>query len=491
MVDQDLTQLTETTELDDGDLAYVVRDPSGTPVDRKVTVANLRGEGGGGSDTGNVLGGSATANEDVAVGDTASAAGWADNGALAGGPGADATGHSSVALGKNAVTDGNATVAVGRNSGATSVNAAAVGVDSSADGDSAVAVGDTASASSARDVAVGHDTVASGQASVAVGNAASAAGTSGTAVGDGTSAGGTRSTAIGSGATANSNSATAIGDGASADVHAIALGFDASATGSRSAAIGRNASATNDDEGVLGVDDATFGPSDWKVPGDFTVDGSKNFEIPHPDGSGRRIQHAAYEGPVRGGLIYEGTIEAVDGEVRAELPDYLPSIGRGVRCQATPETLALVAARYDDTTNELIVEADRDVTVHWMVTAERDDPEVQGVLAGVRPEGWRLRGQSARLTATIEHDDGAVETVVYLNPDGIEPTERIDDHIERITVENVREWTAPSGAHDAWNIGQWAEHGGLLWRSKIDGNTTEPGSDDRWWEAPEAANLDS
>ena len=42
MVDQDLTQLTETTELDDGDLAYVVRDPSGTAVDRKVTVGTMR-----------------------------------------------------------------------------------------------------------------------------------------------------------------------------------------------------------------------------------------------------------------------------------------------------------------------------------------------------------------------------------------------------------------------------------------------------------------
>ena len=42
MVDQNLTELTETTELDDGDLAYVVRDPLGTAVDRKVTVVNLK-----------------------------------------------------------------------------------------------------------------------------------------------------------------------------------------------------------------------------------------------------------------------------------------------------------------------------------------------------------------------------------------------------------------------------------------------------------------
>ena len=44
MADQNLTQLTATTELADGDLAYVVRDPSGTAVDRSITVASFKGE---------------------------------------------------------------------------------------------------------------------------------------------------------------------------------------------------------------------------------------------------------------------------------------------------------------------------------------------------------------------------------------------------------------------------------------------------------------
>ena len=46
-------------------------------------------------------------------------------------------------------------------------------------------------------------------------------------------------------------------------------------------------------------------------------------------------------------------------------------------------------------------------------------------------------------------------------------------------------WAPPTGAHDAYNKGDVVSHKGTLWRSKIDGNTTEPGTDDRWWEVYE------
>lgn len=44
-------------------------------------------------------------------------------------------------------------------------------------------------------------------------------------------------------------------------------------------------------------------------------------------------------------------------------------------------------------------------------------------------------------------------------------------------------WSQPTGAHDAYNTGDIVSHQGRPWWSKIDGNTTEPGTDDRWWEA--------
>lgn len=42
-------------------------------------------------------------------------------------------------------------------------------------------------------------------------------------------------------------------------------------------------------------------------------------------------------------------------------------------------------------------------------------------------------------------------------------------------------WSPPTGAQDAYNAGDVVFHDGQLWQSKIDGNTTEPGTDDRWW----------
>ena len=43
-------------------------------------------------------------------------------------------------------------------------------------------------------------------------------------------------------------------------------------------------------------------------------------------------------------------------------------------------------------------------------------------------------------------------------------------------------WVMPTGGHDAPNIGDERRHSDTCWRSLIDGNTTEPGSDPRWWE---------
>ena len=42
-------------------------------------------------------------------------------------------------------------------------------------------------------------------------------------------------------------------------------------------------------------------------------------------------------------------------------------------------------------------------------------------------------------------------------------------------------WSAPTGAHDAYNIGDVVNHNGVLYESLIAGNCTVPGSDDRYW----------
>ncbi len=42
-------------------------------------------------------------------------------------------------------------------------------------------------------------------------------------------------------------------------------------------------------------------------------------------------------------------------------------------------------------------------------------------------------------------------------------------------------WSQPTGAHDAYNKGDVVDRGGVLYESLIDGNTTVPGSDERYW----------
>lgn len=42
-------------------------------------------------------------------------------------------------------------------------------------------------------------------------------------------------------------------------------------------------------------------------------------------------------------------------------------------------------------------------------------------------------------------------------------------------------WAQPTGAHDAYNIGDIVDYNGVIYISKIDGNCTIPGIDERWW----------
>lgn len=43
------------------------------------------------------------------------------------------------------------------------------------------------------------------------------------------------------------------------------------------------------------------------------------------------------------------------------------------------------------------------------------------------------------------------------------------------------QWRQPTTAETAYPIGAKVSHGGKRWISLIDANTTEPGTDDRWW----------
>lgn len=42
-------------------------------------------------------------------------------------------------------------------------------------------------------------------------------------------------------------------------------------------------------------------------------------------------------------------------------------------------------------------------------------------------------------------------------------------------------WAQPSGAHDAYGEGDIVDYNGTLYQSMIPGNTTVPGTDERYW----------
>jgi hypothetical protein len=51
-----------------------------------------------------------------------------------------------------------------------------------------------------------------------------------------------------------------------------------------------------------------------------------------------------------------------------------------------------------------------------------------------------------------------------------------------LTLNEWPEWVQPTGAHDAYSIGDKVTYNGKRYISQIDGNTTIPGSDARWWQ---------
>ena len=156
-----------------------------------------------------------------------------------------------------------------------------------------------------------------------------------------------KSVVIGEGAqghTADSNNSVAVGKNANArgDM-SVALGADSLAYGTDSTAIGHNVSATSDRQGVLGTRTSdSGGTSNWIVPGDFKVQGTKTFEIPHPKPEKRAthvIRHACVESPTAGDTLYRWKIRAEkeNDMVVIPLPDYFIYLNKDVQIFVTPQ----------------------------------------------------------------------------------------------------------------------------------------------------------
>ncbi|HHV02291.1 MAG TPA: hypothetical protein GXX64_00015, partial [Bacteroidales bacterium] len=114
----------------------------------------------------------------------------------------------------------------------------------------------------------------------------------------------------------------AIGRNASAqNNYSMALGVNTEASSSEATAIGVGALANNTYDVVLGRDS-----NNVKVPGNFRVSGTKNFEIPHPKPEKKAthiIRHGAVESPTPGDTLYRWKVQATkDNDIVAiDLPD--------------------------------------------------------------------------------------------------------------------------------------------------------------------------
>ena len=130
----------------------------------------------------------------------------------------------------------------------------------------------------------------------------------------------------------------AIGWNASAQSHySMALGANAEVSSSDATAIGVGALANNFYDVVLGDDG-----SNVKVPGSFTVSGTKNFEIPHPKPEKKathRIRHGAVESPTAGDTLYRYKVQATkENDLQTiDLPDYFVYLNKDVQIFVTPQ----------------------------------------------------------------------------------------------------------------------------------------------------------
>lgn len=142
--------------------------------------------------------------------------------------------------------------------------------------------------------------------------------------------------AIGEGVIASQYHSLALGCNArSIGARSVALGGLSYASGSNSLALGANAESMNADTGIIGARPGKDGPVEWIVPGSFTVNGTKNFEMPHPHPDKKethRLRHSAVESPTAGDNLYRFEIEATEAlqEVELELPDYFQYLNKNV-----------------------------------------------------------------------------------------------------------------------------------------------------------------
>lgn len=151
----------------------------------------------------------------------------------------------------------------------------------------------------------------------------------------------TYSTAVGSNSEARRDSTAIARHSKATGQYSLALGSYAESEGNYSVALGYRAKSYNDNEGILGGT-GSVSTSKWIVPGAFTVNGTKNFEIPHPKpekSATHVIRHGAVESPTPGDTLYRWRVQASKDNdlVTIDLPDYFIYLNKDVQIWVTPQ----------------------------------------------------------------------------------------------------------------------------------------------------------
>lgn len=180
-----------------------------------------------------------------------------------------------------------------------------------------LALGQNSEASSNKDrpIALGHSAKATNWDSIAVGYDAKSTGQEGIVVGQ---------------------------QGLGSAVGSVVLGLRSEASGKRSIAIGNRVTVQNENEGVFGGVSDFDTTTKWIVPGNFTVNGTKNFEMPHPKPEKKathRIRHGAVESPTAGDTLYRYKVIATKDSDKqtVDLPDYFIHLNKDIQIFVSPQ----------------------------------------------------------------------------------------------------------------------------------------------------------
>jgi hypothetical protein len=118
------------------------------------------------------------------------------------------------------------------------------------------------------------------------------------------------------------------------------------------------------------------------VGGDFTVSGTKNFDIPHPTKGGDwRLRHSSVEAP-RADLIYRGTVTLAGGTATVDL-DEASNMTDGTWEALCRDPWTMVASsgnavEWSLSGKTLTITGPADAVCNWMVIAERHDDHMKG-----------------------------------------------------------------------------------------------------------------